>query len=119
MKDKNGNHINDVWDVVYGGIFSSRRTDGSNPKIYSKDYENFVSKVWKWTGIIILLFLILGIGTCSWYHHKYKCVKGHYHTSYDRFHNKDFIWHCDKKVLRSDYDKNPENYPEAEKCNCN
>lgn len=130
MKDKDGNHINDFWDSAYAGIFSSKHTDGSNPPKYYGNYtdkwypwDNWYSSpmFWfKWIGITILVLIVLGISTCTYHHHKYKCIRGHYHTSYDRFDNKDYIWHCDEEVLRTEYNKNPSKYPNADDgCNCN
>lgn len=59
----------------------------------------------KWIFILLGIIVIIGISTCSYHHHKYICIEGHYYTSYDRFQNKDFVWCCDKEMLRSEFEK--------------
>lgn len=89
--------------------------------------ENIKNKYWPYNhwyqDILIwfkLIFVIIGIiiifliSTFIYHHHKYKCIKGHYETSYDRWHNKDFIWQCDEEVLREDTTK----HFKIENCNC-
>ncbi len=132
MKDNEDNHINDFWDVAYGGVFSSKSTDGSKIQHYGNyvekhnrwyPWDNWYSSPMFWfggAGIIILVIIIFSISTCTYHDHKYKCIKGHYYISYDRFANKDYIWHCDKEVLRTEYNNNQSKYPNADDgCNCN
>ncbi len=129
MKDRYGNHINDFWDVGYGGIFSSKHTDGSKQDYSNYSYTDKSNKYYpwdnwysspifwfKWIGIIILILIITKISTYTYHHHKYACIKGHYHTSYDRFHNKDYIFHCDEEMLRTEFNKQKD--IKKEECGC-
>lgn len=75
----------------------------------------------------IFFFSIFGIilfciGGDIYYHHKYVCINGHYeyherppHLQLNEKYDKE--WYCDKKILRTEYNKNPSKYTTAN-CGC-
>ena len=69
-------------------------------------------------GIIIGL-IILGIGTFTYHHHKYKCIRGHYYKDWNPIPppHWETYWQCDEEILRTEYEKNPSKYPKSE-CGC-
>ena len=79
-----------------------------------KIYNTIIIIFW----LIIALF-VFGIGYKIYDHHKYICLEYHYCKSWSpvppaRYN---YYKHCDKKVLREDYEKYPKKY--KIKCKCN
>ncbi len=60
MKDLDDNHINDFWDVAYGGVFSSRHSDGSKKPSYSvgNKKENNLVPILVIVAIVVMAFLL-------------------------------------------------------------
>ncbi len=133
MKDEEGNRIDYFWDYMYGGVFSLKNTDGSNPPKY---YGRYTDKNNKWypfdhwyehpkTWLISVLIIILFFISCCIYHnHKYMCIKSHKVWVEEEMigniiESAHYECHCDEEILRTEYEKNIEKYQGInKKCEC-
>lgn len=132
---------NDDWKAefkfsyppIIGGHRQYRNVKTGEVRRYHPDYIKYYSSYspyspyspskdpfFKWLKIIggfILFLIILGIGSCAYHCHKYKCVKGHYYKEWNAIPPSHYEtrWQCDSEILRTEYNKHHELY---KNCNC-